>query len=48
MKEPEELEPMRKIDETWRFSNKELRLIKESMGALPKSSEYCGQIKKKS
>ena len=40
-KEPEELEPMR-------FSNKELRLTKESMRALPKSSEYCGPIKKKS
>ena len=45
MKEPEELEPMRKIR---RFSNKELRLTKESMGTLPKSSEYCGPIKKKS
>ena len=48
MKDPEELEPMRKIDEIRRFSNKELRLTKESMGALPKSSEYCGPIKKKS
>ena len=48
MKEPEELEPMRKIDEIRRFSNKELRLTKESMGAIPKSSEYCGPIKKKS
>ena len=48
MKEPEELEPMRKIDEIRRFSNKELRLTKESMGALQKSSEYCGPIKKKS
>ena len=48
MKEPEELEPMRKIDEIRRFSNKELRLTIESMGALPKSSEYCGPIKKKS
>ena len=28
MKEPEELEPMRKIDEIRRFSNKELRLTK--------------------
>ena len=27
MKEPEELEPMRKIDEFSRFSNKELRLV---------------------
>ena len=44
MKEPEELEPMRKIDEIRRFSNKELRLTKGSMGALPKS----GPIKKKS
>ena len=48
MKEPEELEPMRKIDEIMRFSNKELRLTEESMGALPKSSEYCGPIRKKS
>ena len=48
MKEPEELEPRRKIDEIRRFSNKELRLTKESMGALTKSSEYCGPIRKKS
>ena len=48
MKEPVELEPMKKIDEIRRFSNKELRLTKESMGALPKSSEYCGPIRKKS
>ena len=48
MKEPEELEPMRKIDEIRRFSNKELSLTKKSMGALPKSSEYCGPNKKKS
>ena len=48
VKEPEELEPMRKVDEIRRFSNKELRLTKESMGALPKSSEYCGPIRKKS
>ena len=48
MREPVELEPMRKIDEIRRFSNKELRLTKESMGALPKSSEYCGMIRKKS
>ena len=39
---------MKKIDEIRRFSNKELRLLKESMGALPKSSEYCGPIRKKS
>ena len=48
MKEPVELEPMRKIDEIRRFSNKELRLTKESLGARPKSSEYCGSIRKKS
>ena len=40
MKEPGELEPMRKLDEIRRFSNKELRLTKEYMGALSKSSEY--------
>ena len=48
MKEPEELEPLRKIDEIRRFSNKELRLTKESVRALPKSSEYCAPTKKKS
>ena len=48
MKEPVELEPMRKIDEIRRFSNKALRLTKESMGALSKSNEYCGPIRKKS
>ena len=48
MKEPVELEPMKKIDELRRFSNKELRLTKESMGAQTKSSEYCGPIRKKS
>ena len=48
MKEPVELEPMRKIDEIRRFSNKELRFTKESMGALPKTSEYCEPIRKKS
>ena len=32
MKEPMELEPMRKIDEIRRFLNKELRLTKDSMG----------------
>ena len=48
MKEPVELEPMKKIKEIRRFSNKELRLTKESMGALPKPGEYCGPIRKKS
>ena len=48
MKEPVEPEPMKKIDEIKRFSNKELRLSKESMGALPKSSEYCEPNRKKS
>ena len=48
MKDPLELELMKKIDEIRRFSNKELRLTRESMGALPKFSEYCGPIRKKS
>ena len=48
MKEPVELEPMKKIDQIRSFSNKELRLTKESIGALAKSSEYCGPIRKKS
>ena len=48
MREPVELETMRKIDEIRRFSNKELMLTKESMGAQPKPSEYCGPIRKKS
>ena len=47
-KEPVELEPMKKIDEFRRISNKELRLTKESMGALPKYDEDCGPIRKKS
>ena len=48
MKEPVELEPMKKIVEIRRFSNKELRLSKESKGALPGFSEYFGPIRKKS
>ena len=48
MKEPVELEPMKKLDEIRMFSNKEPRLSKESMRALPKSSEYRGPIRKKS
>ena len=48
MKEPVELEPLEKIDEIQRFSNKDFRLTKESMGTLLKSSEYCGPIRKKS
>ena len=48
LKEPVELEPMKKIDEIRRFSKKEMRLTKESMEALPKSYEYCGPIRKKS
>ena len=48
MREPVELEPMKKIYEIRRFSNKEMRLTKESMGVLPKSSEYCGPTRKKS
>ena len=48
MNEPVQLEPMKKIDKIRRFSNKELRLTKESMEELPKSSEYCRPIRKKS
>ena len=48
IREPVELEPMKKIDEIRRFSNKEMRLTKESMGVLPKSSEYSGPIRNKS
>ena len=48
MKEPVELETTKKIDEIRRFSNKELRLTKELMRAMPKSSEYFEPIRKKS
>ena len=48
MKKPVELEPIKKIDEKRRFSNRELRLTKESIGVLPESSEYCGPIRKMS
>ena len=48
MKKPIKLEPMKKIDEIRRFSNKDLRLTKESMGALQKSSEFCGPTRNKS
>ena len=47
MKEPVELEPMKKVNEIRRLSNKELRLTKESLGALTKCSEYCGPVRKK-
>ena len=47
-KEPVELEPLKKIDEIRRFSNRELKLTKESMGTLLKFSEYCGPNRKKS
>ena len=48
MKEPVELEPMKKTDEIRSFLNKELRFTKKSTGALPKFSEYCRPIRKKS
>ena len=48
MKEPVAMEPMKKFDKIRRCSNKELGLTKESMGALLKSSDYCGPIKRKS
>ena len=44
LKEPVELEALKKIDEIRRFSNKEHRLRKESMGTLLKPSNYCGPI----
>ena len=37
-----------KLDRIRRFSNEELKLTKEPMGALPKPNEYCGPIRKKS
>ena len=48
MKEAVKLESLKKINETRMFSNKKLRLTKESMGTLLKSSEYCGPIRKNS
>ena len=45
-KEPVELEAMKKVDEVRRFSNEGVRLTKDPMGALTKSSEYCGPIRK--
>ena len=47
VKEPVELEPLTKIDEIRRFSNKELRLTKELLMTLLKSSKYCGPISNK-
>ena len=46
MKEPEGLEPLRKIYEIKSFSNKEHRLSEASMGMLVRSSEYCRPVKK--
>ena len=48
LKEPVELDSMKKIEEIRRFSNKEMKLTNESMGALPKSNEYCGPFRKNS
>ena len=48
MKEPVEVEPLKKIDEKQRFSKKEPRLTEESMGPLLKSSVYCEPIRKNS
>ena len=45
MKEPVELEPMKKVDEIRRFSSKELKLTKES---TLNSRANCGHIRKKS
>ena len=46
IKKPVDLEPLKKIDEIQRLSNKELRLSKESMCTLQKPSENCGPIRK--
>ena len=43
LKEPVELEPMTKIDEIRRFSNKELRLTKESMGSPVNIADRSGR-----
>ena len=43
MKEPVELEPMKKIDEIRRFSNKKLRLTKESMGSPVNIADRSGR-----
>ena len=48
MNEPVKLELLKKIVEIRTFSNRELRLTKESMDILLKSSEYCGPIRKNS
>ena len=39
---------MKEFDEIRRFSNEELRLTKETIRALTKTSAYCGPIRKKS
>ena len=46
MREPIELEPMRKMVAIRRFYNKELRLTKKSRGKFLKFSEYCGLFRK--
>ena len=48
MKAPVEMEPMKKVYEVQKFSNKELRLTLDSMEAQTKSTEYGGPIRKKS
>ena len=48
VKEPVELEPLRKINEIGRFSNKDLRITNESMRPLLKFSENSGLIRNKS
>ena len=42
------MQDLDEMNDELKSTKKELRLTKESMGALPKSSEYCGPIKKKS
>ena len=45
MKAPVEMEPIKKVYEVRKFSNKEMRLTLDSMGAQTKSSEYGGPIR---
>ena len=46
MNGPVEMEHLRKIKKIKRDSNKDLRLIKESLRTIVKTSDYCGQIRK--
>ena len=45
MKEPVDLERMKRANEIRRLSKKELRLTKKSIGTLLKYSENCGPLR---